>query len=410
MQSLQDLARGKDIAQGFAECSGFHTLEQELEYIKAMDKSGDWKKGFDPFGVIIAFWTQRCTGWSLVPGKTKIHLMAALLQGTERQRETYMESMKTVSTLSGLFLTSTIPLSLSPPLHVLNPRPCFEWVPYVYAYSLAMSVGFSMGLIAVCVVFQGIPYALSVRDADWLRMMSRGGDAAMLWSMLAFSASLFSLVVAIGSAWASTVVGPDNAWGLGGTLLGIYLLCLAPVVGFSRMGALDCYWMDCGHKYDDTTDLDPVIKAFEHKIMVAKQLREADSTLHQIRKAMPAADENAKGALNWALDGLGMADEASGSELDIEEMMATYASDSCTGNVAMAAEVHGSSFGSHTSLESRTVTPLSPQTMDPQLGSTCAAGALTPAYRLRILKDLHDQGLIDLASFQTKRDEILASF
>eukprot|EP00961_Rhodomonas_salina_P147782 1989068-Rhodomonas_salina.1 len=98
------------IRDGFARCSGYHTLQTELDWIKRTDEENAWSTQ--------AFSIKNIWRMLLVPGSTKQMMMCALWMGVDRHRGSYVAFMNLTATIAALFLSSSVGLILTPPDYI----------------------------------------------------------------------------------------------------------------------------------------------------------------------------------------------------------------------------------------------------------------------------------------------------
>jgi len=264
---------GSKIRDMFIQISGYHKLEEQLQWIKDVDANNTWSRHW-----FISVW----------PGSTKLIFLSALMLGPERSRQSITDILTHASTILALILSATLGLLLSPPdfpdtteLAEMDKA----WVPYVYNYSLALSVGASIGFI-VMTFYISVIMNMIIRDADWLRIVFNYGDCFTASYLFFFLFSLNSGLPAIIAVWAPTVVSVDNHWGR----VAIFIICLPsvllpliPLLTMDTVGSLQGYYLRLGSKRGDTPDMDCVIENFEKKIEVAKIIRQLDSELQAVR-------------------------------------------------------------------------------------------------------------------------------
>ena len=76
------------------------------------------------------------------------------------------------------------------------------WMPFVYNYSLALSVGMNMAGI-VMGFYVNLLVVMTVRDADWLRMQFECGDGLVVMMLCFFYVTLASAVIPPGVGFRS---------------------------------------------------------------------------------------------------------------------------------------------------------------------------------------------------------------
>jgi len=278
---------GSKIRDMFIQISGYHKLEEQLQWIKDVDANNTWSRHW-----FISVW----------PGSTKLIFLSALMVGPGRSRQSITDVLTQAATILALILSATLGLLLSPPdfpdtteLDEMDKA----WVPYIYNYSLALSVGASVGFI-VMTFYVSVIMNMIIRDADWLRIVFNYGDCFTASYLFFFLFSLNSGLPAIIAVWAPTVVSVDNDWGKGAIFIVVLpslLLPLIPLLTMDTVGSLHGYYLRLGSKKDDTPDMDCVIENFEKKIEAAKMIRQLDAELQAVRSGKAVTPTTSPGSI-----------------------------------------------------------------------------------------------------------------
>ena len=121
----KDLDRFDTIRKSFVKCSGFHTLESSLDWIKKLDHDNSWDEHWWPsIRSIVHMCTHVYTcnicilkhsfnthvihmythTYLYRPGVTKMCFLSALWHGVAEQREQYVAVVVNLATLSALFM------------------------------------------------------------------------------------------------------------------------------------------------------------------------------------------------------------------------------------------------------------------------------------------------------------------
>eukprot|EP00802_Teleaulax_amphioxeia_P006988 Tamp_06994.p1 GENE.Tamp_06994~~Tamp_06994.p1 ORF type:complete len:450 (-),score=58.82 Tamp_06994:1244-2521(-) len=287
------------IRLGFQACSGYHTLQEELEWIQRMDEEKAWAtQAFGPFTFVKML---------LFPGSTKQMMMCALWAGVERHRAAFIAFMNLAATIAALFLSSTVALILTPPEYIVNPYDPspflvtenpdhFLWFTRAYMYCLYASAGASFALVVVSNYAAAWDLAV-IRDADWIRIMSRHGDNVLWWQVWFLAITLGGIILTCCinvymvywnniSGWEERIaeenpsnpgtkptmdhVTPGIFFILIGTLLNTLVVTLA-----DAKGNVVNYYLNSPE--GDVPDFDLLVAEFKERIEVSKQLRDIDN-------------------------------------------------------------------------------------------------------------------------------------
>jgi len=161
--------------------------------------------------------------------------------GPERSRRSITDILTHAATIVALILSATLDLLLSPPdfpdtteLAEMDKA----WVPYVYKYSLALSVGASIGFIVVTFYIEVIMNMI-IRDVDWLHIVFNYGDCFTASYLFFFLFSLNSGLPAIIAVWAPIVVSMDEVESQFSSFA--YHLCCNHLFLFLQWTLLDLY-------------------------------------------------------------------------------------------------------------------------------------------------------------------------
>lgn len=211
-------------------------------------------------------------------------------QGPQRHKEATGAFMTAAATVSALFLSATVPLMLDPPDIVTEDTDVLkeeglEWVPWIYNFGLAVSLGSSLTVTMAGISSQML-HLSCIRDADWLRMQYNRGDFVAFWQQLFFPLSVFALFPPGAAIWYSTGISAESGWGY----LTLFFI-LWPLIQNSALmvmfmlnqGDLAVYWLKTGAAKNDPPDFDFLIESFEAKVAFAQKFVELDTALHNSR-------------------------------------------------------------------------------------------------------------------------------
>ena len=277
LSAADTIDEGDKIRAVFERFSGFHRLEEELKWIIEVDEKQEWSK----------HWIM-----SMVPGRTHTMFMHAIYKGAQQQKTDMLTIINNGSIILTLVLSATLPLLMEPPgiifedITELDARG-LGWMPFVYNYSLALSVGMNMAGI-ILGFYVNIMVLMTVRDADWLRMQFECGDALVVMMLCFFYFTIFIAVIPpVVTIWAATPVSIDNSWGRGTLALLIIPSLVAPLIILGlmdRVGTLHLYWFRAGTRKGDPPDTDCFVENFKAKIAYAKKLYKNDDNLRKLRQ------------------------------------------------------------------------------------------------------------------------------
>ena len=292
LDASETVQQGEQMREAFVSLSGFHKLDNVLQWIRDVDANQTWS-----------------SHWILspIPGHTKMMLLASLFKGVDVHKQFFLDILNLAGTVLALILSATLGLLMAPPDIIFESEEelaaqGLEWVPYVYNYSLALSVGVSIGVILVT-FYMNLIIAMIVRDADWIRIMFLYGDSFVFWSLCGFFLSILPILPPIVAIWAPTALSIDSSWGRGMIaliLVPTFLLCAGAFAVMDLSGTLHSYWLRTGTKVDDPPDTDMSIQNFARKIELAKEMYALDARLHranqQAIKPLPDAGTSAPSA------------------------------------------------------------------------------------------------------------------